>query len=202
MHFSLIKASDLILVDEDGYVVEGDEPINSAAFTIHSAIHKARPEINAACHAHSVAGKAFAAFGREIEMITQDALRFYNDHAVYREFRGAVVDQEEGERIAKALGSCKAAILMNHGLLTVGLTVDEAAAWFISLDKTCRAQLLADAAAAAGYQKVFIDPEEAAYTAKQVGGHDKGWLSFQPCKSERSRLTARSGVANIPVYRL
>jgi ribulose-5-phosphate 4-epimerase/fuculose-1-phosphate aldolase len=116
-------------VDEEGLVVEGDEPINTAAFTIHSAIHKARPEINAACHAHSVHGKAFAAFGRELEMLTQDSLRFYKDHSVYRNFNGVVLDAEEGDQIAKALGNGKAIILQNHGLLTVGRTIDEAAFW-------------------------------------------------------------------------
>lgn len=181
-HFSLMKASDLILVDEEGNVVQGDEPINLTAFTIHAAIHKARPDVNAACHAHSVAGKAFSAFARDLEPITQDALRFYKDLAIYKQFKGAVVDDEEGERIAEALGDCKAAILMNHGLLTVGGTVDEAAFWFLSLDKSCQAQLMADAAAAAGYKKIYIDEQEAEYTAKQVGGPEKGWLAFQPCK--------------------
>ncbi|KAI8654507.1 hypothetical protein NCS57_01196400 [Fusarium keratoplasticum] len=184
-HFSLMKASDLILVDEDGNIVEGDEPVNLAAFTIHSAIHKARPEVNAACHAHSVAGKAFAAFGRELDMITQDALRFHKSHVVYTQFKGVVDDDEEGKRIAQALGQAKAAILMNHGLLTVGQTVDEAAFWFISLDKTCQAQLLADAASAAGYKKVFIDEDEADYTVSQVGGPEKGWLAFQPYFDEQ-----------------
>ncbi|KAL5333568.1 class II aldolase/adducin N-terminal [Aspergillus crustosus] len=166
-HFSLIKVSDLILVDEEGNVVEGDEPVNLPAFAIHSEIHKARPDVNAACHAHSVAGKAFACFGRELEMITQDSLRFYKSHAVYREFRGVITDGEEGRRIANALGDGKAAILQNHGLLTVGGSVDEAAFWFISLDKTCQAQLLADAASAGGYKKILISEEEAAYTAPQ-----------------------------------
>ncbi|KAL4902266.1 hypothetical protein BDW74DRAFT_186977 [Aspergillus multicolor] len=166
-HFSLIKVSDLVLVDEDGNVVKGDEPVNLPAFAIHSEIHKARPDVNAACHAHSVAGKAFSCFGRELEMITQDSLRFYKSHAVYREFRGVILDGEEGRRIAKALGSGKAAILQNHGLLTVGGSVDEAAFWFISLDKTCQAQLLADAAAAGGYKKILISEEEAEYSAPQ-----------------------------------
>ncbi|KAL4796750.1 class II aldolase/adducin N-terminal [Aspergillus venezuelensis] len=167
-HFSLIKVSDLVLVDEDGNVVEGDEPVNLPAFAIHSEIHKARPDVNAACHAHSVAGKAFSCFGRELEMITQDSLRFYKSHAVYREFRGVITDNEEGKRIAAALGNGKAAILQNHGLLTVGGSVDEAAFWFISLDKTCQAQLLADAAAAGGqYKKIFISEEEAEYSAPQ-----------------------------------
>ncbi|CAL5869825.1 uncharacterized protein PFLUO_LOCUS4056 [Penicillium psychrofluorescens] len=185
MHFALIKVSDLILVDEEGQVVEGDEPINTAAFTIHSAIHKARPDVHAACHAHSVHGKAFSVFGRELEMITQDSLRFYNSHAVYGQYGGVVVDAEEGRRIADSIGNGKAVILQNHGLLTVGQSVDEAAFWFISLDKTCQAQLLADAAAAAGYQKKLIPREEAEYSVQNVGGPDKGWLAFQPYYDEQ-----------------
>lgn len=119
MHFSQITVSDLILVDEEGQIVIGDQPINAAAFAIHSEIHKARPDVIAACHAHSVYGKAYSVFGRELEMITQDSLRFWRDHAVYREFGGVVLDREEGKRIAKCLGGGKAVILQNHGLLTV-----------------------------------------------------------------------------------
>lgn len=181
--------SDLILVDEDGLVVIGDEPINAPAFSIHSEIHKARPDVHAACHAHSVAGKAFSCFGRELEMITQDSLRFYKSHGVYRDFKGVVLDREEGQRIVQALGQGKAAILQNHGVLTVGQSVDEAAFWFISLDKTCEAQLLADAASAAGYEKKIIDDDEAAYTALQVGGPEKGWLAFQPYYDEQVAKT-------------
>ena len=136
MHFSQIKVSDLILVDEDGNVVIGDQPINAAAFAIHSEIHKARPNANAACHAHSTHGKAFSAFGRELDMMTQDSLRFYKSHAVYPQFGGVVFDREEGQRIAQHLGDGKAVILQNHGLLTVGETIDAAAFWFMSLDKT------------------------------------------------------------------
>lgn len=186
MHFSQIRVSDLILVDEDGFVVEGSEPVNTAAFTIHSAIHRARPDVHAACHAHSVAGKAFSAFGRELDMITQDALRFYRSHAVYCHFGGVVVDADEGARIGAALGAGKAVILQNHGLLTVGGSVDEAAFWFMSMDRTCQAQLLADAAAAGarGYEKKLIGDDECAHSAQSVGGPEKGWLAFQPYYDE------------------
>ncbi|KAH7417085.1 class II aldolase/adducin N-terminal [Cadophora sp. MPI-SDFR-AT-0126] len=179
-HFSQICVSDLILVNEDGDVVIGDEPINAAAFAIHSEVHKARPDVHAACHAHSVYGKAFSAFGRKLDMITQDSVRFYNSHAVYDNFGGVVLDREEGMRIASALGNGKAAILQNHGLLTVGHSVDEAAFWFMSLDKTCHAQLLVDAASAgSGHKKILIGDEEAKYTYGQVGTPEKGWLAFQ-----------------------
>jgi hypothetical protein len=104
-------------------------------------------------------------------MITQDALRFYKSHSVYDSFGGIVLDRQEGVRIAKALGAGKACILQNHGLLTVGESVDEAAFWFISLENSCRAQLLVDAAeAGSGHKKILIGDEEAAFTYEQVGG--------------------------------
>lgn len=191
MHFSQIKVSDLILVDEDGVVVEGDEPINAAAFAIHSEIHKARPDVHAACHAHSVHGKAFSVFGRELDMMTQDSLRFYKSHAVYDNFGGVVLDREEGKRIAKALGNGKAAILQNHGLLTCADSVDAAAFWFISLERTCHAQLLADAAAndKPGYRKILISDDEAEFSYQQVGTNEKGWLAFQPYYDEQLAKT-------------
>lgn len=80
-HFSQIRVSDLVLVDDKGNVLPGGAqlPINGPAFAIHSEIHKARPDVHAACHAHSVYGKAFSTFARPIEPLYQDAIRFYND---------------------------------------------------------------------------------------------------------------------------
>jgi len=185
MHFSQICVSDLILVDEEGQIVIGDQPINAAAFAIHSEIHKARPDVHAACHAHSVYGKAFSAFGRELDMMTQDSLRFYKSHSVYPQFGGVVFDNEEGKRIAEHLGDGKAIILQNHGLLTVGNTIDAAAFWFLSLDKTCHAQLLVDAAErGSGHQRTLIPDEEAKYSYQQVGTQEKGFLAFQPYYDE------------------
>ncbi|RYP63197.1 hypothetical protein DL771_009371 [Monosporascus sp. 5C6A] len=150
MHFSLIKVSGLILVDEDGLAVEGDEPINTAA----------------------------------------TRLRFYGCHAVYDSFSVVVVDRAEGERIAAALGPAnEALILQNHGLLTAGRSVDEAAFWLISLERTRQTQLLADAAAAAGYEEKYISDEEAAYGVQEVGVPGKGWLAFQPYYDEQMAKT-------------
>jgi ribulose-5-phosphate 4-epimerase/fuculose-1-phosphate aldolase len=190
-HFSQMHVRDLILVNEQGQVVEGDQPINAAAFAIHSAIHARRPDVHAACHAHSVYGKAWSAFGRELDMYTQDSLRFYKSHGVYKHFGGVVLEGGEGERIADALGDGKAAILQNHGILTVGQTVDEAAFWFLSLDKTCQAQLLIDAAAAgSGHKPKVIPDAEAAESYKQVGLPEKGWLAFQGYYDE---MVAKTG---------
>lgn len=175
-NFKRIRVKDLILVNDRGEVVEGSWPVNRAAFAIHSQIHAARPEVVAAAHAHSTYGKAWSSLRRPLDPITQDACAFFDDHVVFDDYTGAVFEVEEGKRIAHALGGCKAAILANHGLLTVGRTVDEAAWWFITMERTCQAQLVAEAAGA----PVLIDRDHAETTAGQVGGYRAGWMQFQP----------------------
>ncbi|KAI0597807.1 class II aldolase/adducin N-terminal [Biscogniauxia sp. FL1348] len=183
-HFSQIRVSDLVLVNEKGEVLPdgAQSAINGPAFAIHSEIHKARPDLNAACHAHSVYGKAFSCFGRPIEMLYQDALRFYHDIAVYPRYGGTVVSTEEGARIARALGpSMRCLILQNHGMITCGATVDEAAFLFVALDRCCHAQIMANAAAACpGFEKIHIGDEEAEFTHRKSGNSSKMWLAFQP----------------------
>ena len=127
MHFGQISVSDLLLVNDSGQVVEGNKGVNTAAFAIHSQIHAARPDVIAAAHSHSLHGKAWSTLGRKLDAITQDACAFYGDHDVFDDYTGVVLDTEEGQRIAAALGDHKAVILRNHGLLTVGHSVDEAA---------------------------------------------------------------------------
>jgi ribulose-5-phosphate 4-epimerase/fuculose-1-phosphate aldolase len=158
-------------------VVDGTWPVNAAAFAIHSQVHAARPDVVAAAHAHSVHGKAWSSLRRPLDPLTQDACAFYGDHAVFGDYTGVVLDLDEGKRLAHALGPHKALILSNHGLLTVGQTsVDEAAWWFITMERTCQAQLLAEAAG----DPVLIDPDQAAKTAPQVGPPMAGWRAFQP----------------------
>jgi len=176
MHFGHIKVSDLLLVNHMGEVVEGRHPVNTAAFAIHSQIHAARPDVVAAAHSHSVYGKTWSAMGRKLDPLTQDVCAFYNDHELFDDYTGVVLDVEEGKRIAHALGDAKACILRNHGLLTVGHTVDEAVWWFITMERSCQVQLLAEAAG----RPVLIDEEQATVTGGQVGHHLAGWLSFQP----------------------
>jgi len=89
-----------------------------------------------------------------------------------------VLDPSEGKRIAYALGDHKAVILRNHGLLTVGHSVEEAAWWFITMERTCQAQLLAEAAGT----PILISPDNARVTHDQVGSHSSGWFSFQPLR--------------------
>ncbi|KAL4948510.1 class II aldolase/adducin domain protein [Aspergillus filifer] len=181
--FSQIKSSDLIQVDHSGTVIAGGpcRLLNSAAYMIHSAIHAARPDVLCAAHSHSLYGRAFCTLGRELDIITQDSCAFYNDHVVYRQFNGIVLAEEEGKNIAAALGPRKAALLQNHGLLTVGRTIEETVFWFVSLEKCCHAQLLADAAAAGrGGETVKINEADAAFTYKAVGTPLAGYFSAKP----------------------
>ncbi len=176
LYFGHIRVSDLILVNDAGEVVEGDRPVNRAAFAIHSQIHAARPDVVAAAHSHSTYGKTWSCLGRLLDPLTQDACSFYQDHALFDDYTGVVLDPAEGRRIAQSLGEKKALILRNHGLLTVGHTVDEAAWWFITMDRSCQVQLMAEAAG----NPIAIDPENAAIAQRQVGSHNIGWFSFQP----------------------
>jgi len=182
--FRHMRVSDLVLVDHSGDVVYGGRPVNRAAFVLHSAIHQARPDVMAAAHAHSPFGKAFSSLGIPLAPLTQDACTFYGDHTVITEQGGAVVfEVEAGRQVAAGLGDNKAGIHQNHGLFTVGQTVDEAVFWFISLERSCQAQL---AAMAAG-QPVEIRHEWASYTAEQNGTPWAGWFNFQPLWDEICR---------------
>ena len=115
-------------------------------------------------------------------MLYQDALRFYKDLSIYPRYGGTILDREEGARIAEALGpTARSVMLQNHGMITCGQTVDEAAFLFIALDRCCHAQLLINAAACRpGWEPVPIRDEEAEFTHKKSGNSSKMWLAFQP----------------------
>lgn len=164
VHFGMLKASDMVHINEEGQVIGGNRvAINAAGFIIHSAIHRARPDVTAACHMHSPNGKAWAAFGKPLDIINQDSCLFYGTQSVYEDFGGVVIGKEEGQNIVKALGpKGKVIFLQNHGLLTTGHTVDEAAYLFTCLEKTCEVQLKVEAA---GLPKKIISDEAAKFTA-------------------------------------
>jgi len=176
MNFKQISVSDLILVNHEGKVVEGDWPVNVAAFAIHSQVHAARPDVVAAAHAHAVNGKAFSSLGRLLAPITQDACAFFESHSLFDDYTGVVIDTEEGKRIGHALGDNKLVILRNHGHLSVGRTVDEAAWWFITFERSCEAEIKARSIG----DPIEIPDEMARLTMGQVGGVNAGWYNAQP----------------------
>ena len=135
--------SDLMLVGPDGDLVEGEGPINTAAYYIHHPLHAARPEIVSAVHVHTGWGTPFSAELRPIEPITQEACIFFEDHAIFDDEEVQVQSVAAGERIARAIGTNRAVILRNHGLLTVGESVAEAVGAFVFLERVAESHMKA-----------------------------------------------------------
>jgi ribulose-5-phosphate 4-epimerase/fuculose-1-phosphate aldolase len=178
VHFSRVKLSSLVLADHAGNVVEGKYAINRAGFVLHSAVHAAHPDIVAMCHAHTTYGTAWCATGRPLGMISQDAACFYDNHVVIGASAGAVaVEKEAGRSVAEAFGKYRAALHQNHGLLTASRhSIDDAAFWFIALERCCQVQLLVEAS---GVQPRLVPEESARYSREHVGNDFIGWLHFQ-----------------------
>jgi ribulose-5-phosphate 4-epimerase/fuculose-1-phosphate aldolase len=192
IHFGLLKASDMLLLSDDPdpnkveMIIAGGgrgqrKVANKAGWAIHGAIHRARPDVNAACHAHTRAGKAWSATGRRLEMVDQDVCNFYGEAlALYNDYGGVVIGSAlgEGDAIAKALGPRgKGAVLRNHGLLTVGQTVDEAGFLFGLLERSCAIQL--DLLKVGG-EKVLIDEKEAEFNFRMASAPSTLYWEFQP----------------------
>lgn len=172
--FNRIRVSDLVLVDHDGNLIQGRVAVNPVGVLLHAAVHRARPDVTAVCHAHSVHGSAWSAFGRPVAPITQDTCVFHGRQAVITEPRVAL-DEAGADEFAAAFGEADVAIQAGHGLFSTGRTVDEAAWRFVSFDKACHVQLLA---AAAGEPERWPDAL-AAGLAGSLGSPDFAWLSFQ-----------------------
>lgn len=179
VHFSQVKISNLILADHAGNVLEGEYALNRAGFVLHAAVHEANPDIVAMCHAHTVYGTAFAALGRPLDPITQDAAVFFEDHVVIKDEAGAVaVEEKAGLSVADHFKNVKAAIHQNHGLLTVSRhSIEAAAFWFLALERCCQQQLLVEAT---GSKPVMVSERNARYSREHVGSEYIGWLHFQP----------------------
>ncbi|KAK8040742.1 hypothetical protein PG994_013749 [Apiospora phragmitis] len=177
VHFGLLTASDIVLVNLDGRVIGGNRsrPANTAGFLIHAAVHEARGDVDAACHCHSPAGKAWSATGRRLDMMTQDACKFLGDaHAVYDAYGGIDCPLARPAR--------QGCILKNHGLLTVGRTVDEAAWLFDATEHACRDQLAVEAATAGGVNgvtKALIGEEQARVNFELEADADYCYAEFQ-----------------------
>ena len=178
VHFAQVKVSNLILVDHSGHVIEGDYAVNRAGFVLHAAVHEANPDILAMCHAHTVYGTAFAALGRPLDPISQDAAAFFEDHIVIKDEAGQVaVEEKAGLAVADWFKGVKAAIHQNHGLLTASRhSIEAGAFWFIALERCCRQQLLVDAT---GKTPLLIPPDRSRYSREHVGSEYIGWLHFQ-----------------------
>lgn len=164
LFFNEVRADNLVLVNSAGEIVHGGTMINYAGFCIHSAIHHARPDVHCAVHTHPPGGSAYSALGVPLEPLDQTGCSFFEDHAVYSEYTGIVIDKSQTDGIVEALGSKRALILANHGLLTVAGTVEQALLDMLDLERTCKINM----AAMATGRPLHPVPPNAARQSKSV----------------------------------
>jgi ribulose-5-phosphate 4-epimerase/fuculose-1-phosphate aldolase len=144
LHWSEVSATNLLALDADGRLLEGEGEFEKTAFYIHSRIHLAHPGATCVLHTHMPYATALTLLdGGRLEMVEQNALRFHNDIAYDDVYNGLVVDNAEGDRLARALGSKRVMFLANHGVIVVGPTVAEAFDLMYYLEHACRLQVLA-----------------------------------------------------------
>jgi ribulose-5-phosphate 4-epimerase/fuculose-1-phosphate aldolase len=170
LSLGLIRVRDLVCIDLDGNLVEGDGLPHIGGVPLHSAIYAENPAINAVAHTHSPAGKAWSTLGRLLDPISTEAAVFHGRHALYDSYAHG-----EGRALGEAARGNRAVIMKSHGILTVGESVDEVAYLFVSLEKACAEQL---AARAAGTPELIAEPHATAIAERFVAY--SGWLNFQP----------------------
>ncbi|WP_275288408.1 class II aldolase/adducin family protein [Halomonas elongata] len=146
LRFDEVRADNLVTVDAEGEIL--DDPtglgINPAGFTIHSAIHAARPEVACVLHTHTVAGVAVSCLEEGLLPLNQWAMQFH-DRLGYHDYEGIALDLDERRRLTAHLGRHMAMLLRQHGLLTCGRSVGEAFLRMRDLERSCQAQLAAQA---------------------------------------------------------
>ena len=168
--FEEVSASNLVRVDLDGAIVE-DTPyrVNPAGFTIHSAIHAARPDVRCVLHTHTRAGIAVSCMREGLLPLSQIAMQFH-DRVAYHDYEGIALDLDERDRLARDLGNRKAMILRNHGLLTAGESVAEAFSLMFYLERACEIQI---AALSTGRELILPEPEVCEKVARQGEADDE-----------------------------
>jgi ribulose-5-phosphate 4-epimerase/fuculose-1-phosphate aldolase len=138
--FQEICASNLIKVDFDGNVIDGDYPYNEAGHAIHTAMLKARPDINVVLHSHTRAGMAVSCMECGLLPLTQQANEI-RDMLCYHAYGIARMDSEECERLGADMADRWIMIMQNHGLLTVGRSVAEAFYYLYTVENACKVQV-------------------------------------------------------------
>jgi ribulose-5-phosphate 4-epimerase/fuculose-1-phosphate aldolase len=162
--FEEITADDLLVIDLEGRVLEGARPYNQAAFAIHATLHAERRDIMAICHTHPPKGTAFAALGRPMKILDQTACSFYDDQALVAEYDGVVSSKEQALRMARAIGDRRVAVLQNHGLITLGQSIEQAVIDMLDMERTCELNL----AVLPRWEEALEVPREVALQAKSV----------------------------------
>ncbi|MDA0833133.1 MAG: aldolase [Planctomycetota bacterium] len=144
VHWSELKATDLLLVSETGDVVEGAGSVESTALFIHWRIHATLPQAKCVLHTHMPYATALTSLEQgRLEMCCQNSLRFYNDVAYDDDYQGLALDAGEGDRICSKMGGKRILFLANHGVVVVGPNIGVAFDDLYYLERACTVQVIA-----------------------------------------------------------
>lgn len=139
--FDEMTASALVKVDMEGNILsDTNYPINPAGFTVHSAVHMMREDVDCVIHTHTAAGLGVATQKDGLLPLTQQSLAVMA-HSGYHDYEGIAFDLAERETMGRDLGDNNVLFLRNHGLLTVGKMVGEAFMWMYRAERACKFQL-------------------------------------------------------------
>jgi L-fuculose-phosphate aldolase len=141
--FDEAAAENMVLVDEDLQPLSGGRANPGVRF--HVWIYRERPDVKAIVHTHAPYASALAATGQPLKTIHMDSAMLHGT-AHLPEWPGVPVADDEGRIISGALGSAKAILLSNHGLLTTGNSIEEATYLAVFFERAARMQLRAMAA--------------------------------------------------------
>lgn len=182
LNFEEVTPENLVKITLDGQVISPEgSVINKAGYTLHSAIHEARPEVNCILHTHTPHGVALSMLEDGLGVYSQHSCRFYQRIA-YHEYSGILFDESEKSRLIASLADKDTLILRNHGLVTMGETIGDAFFVMYNLEHSARTQLMA---MATGQKLTQITPSVADYTSNQMNhpNHhvidDLAWQAFR-----------------------
>jgi ribulose-5-phosphate 4-epimerase/fuculose-1-phosphate aldolase len=188
IHWSEIKASDFLIVDFDGNILEGDPDglVEDTAFFIHAPMHASARKVPCVLHTHMPYATALSMLeDPELEMASQNAISFKDEVFYDCEYRGLAYDKSEGERMTAALGEKSVLLLRNHGIVTVGTTVAQAFHLLYFFERTAESHVLA---MSTGRPLRVVEKDIVDYTVEQfrgsttVRGHDRAELHFTALK--------------------
>lgn len=143
-HWSEMRASRLLLVNQDGQIVEGEGEVEPTALFIHWRIHRSAPKAKCVLHTHMPYATALTCVDHgRLEMCSQNSLRFYHDVAYDDDYQGLALDAGEGDRMARQLGNKRVLFLANHGVVVIGPSIAAAFDDLYYLERACVVQVLA-----------------------------------------------------------
>jgi len=168
LHWSEVKASDVLLIDPQGKVLMGPHSLEPSAFFIHRWVHQMNPHAKCVMHTHMPYATALTLIDKgELEWCNQNTLRFWSRVAYDHTYGGVALDDEEGKRIASMLDGKDVMFMASHGVTVVGPSV----AWTFDdlyyLERACMHQTLA-VQASAGKALRKIDPKMCEFVASQI----------------------------------